>query len=157
MTFSLVCQRNSSKSWGVTTPPPTQLFGGSTPDTTYLRESKYLYNPTIEKAKTFNTYLRERKDLHHPTLKKANTLRLRGRGGGVRPFTLKKKSSKAKTRPDIFRVVLCPYMQYCPREASEQKLEQKQKSGIMVIELSDCHHSICLQKMSILKKNFKIG
>ena len=33
MTFSLVFQRNSPKSWGVTTPPPPppQPFGGSTP------------------------------------------------------------------------------------------------------------------------------
>ena len=29
---------------------------------------------------------------------------------------------------DILRVVLGPYVQYCPCEASEQKLEQKPKS-----------------------------
>ena len=34
------------------------------------------------------------------------------------------------TRPDILRVVLGPYVQYWPCEASEQKLGQKPKSEI---------------------------
>ena len=59
---------------------------------------------------------------------------------------------KARTRPDIFRVVLGPYVQYCPCEASEQKLEQKPISGLKEIELSYCHYSICLQKTSVSKK-----
>ena len=59
---------------------------------------------------------------------------------------------KARTRPDILMVVLGPYVQYCPGEASEQKLERKPQYGLMDIELSYCHHSICLQKTSILEK-----
>ena len=59
---------------------------------------------------------------------------------------------KARTRLDIFRVVLGPYMQYCPCEASEQKPEQKLKSGIKDIELSYCHYSISLQITRILEK-----
>ena len=39
------------------------------------------------------------------------------------------------------------------REASEQKLGQKPKSELKEIELSYCHHSICLLK----KSNYKIG
>ena len=60
------------------------------------------------------------------------------------------------TRPVILRVVLGPYMQYFPCEASEQKLDQKPKFELKVIKLSKCHHSICLYKTSILKKR-KIG
>ena len=37
----------------------------------------------------------------------------------------------ARTRPDILKVVLGPYVQYCPCEASEQKPE----SELKVIEL----------------------
>ena len=37
-----------------------------------------------------------------------------------------------------------PYVQYCPCEASGQKLGQKTKSELKEIELSYCHHSICL-------------
>ena len=47
------------------------------------------------------------------------------------------------------RVVLGPYVQYCPCEASEQKLGQKPKSEVKEIELSRCHHSICLKKTRI--------
>ena len=47
---------------------------------------------------------------------------------------------KARTRPEILRVVLGPYMQYCPCEASEQKLGQKPESELKVIELRYCHH-----------------
>ena len=50
----------------------------------------------------------------------------------------------AKTRPDILKVVLGPYVQYFSYEASEQKLGQKPESVLKVIELSYCHHSICL-------------
>ena len=50
----------------------------------------------------------------------------------------------ARTRPDILKVVLGPYVQYCPCEASEQKLGQKPESELKIIELSFCHHSICL-------------
>ena len=81
---------------------------------------------------------------------------LRGGGGGgggslrFRPFTLEKKISRyelegtARTRPDFLKVFLGPYVQHCPREASEQKLGQKPESELKVIELSCCHHSICL-------------
>ena len=47
----------------------------------------------------------------------------------------------ARTRPDILKVVLGPYVQYCPCEASEQKLGQKPEFELKVIELSYCHHS----------------
>ena len=40
------------------------------------------------------------------------------------------------TDPDILRVVLGPYVQYCPCEASEEKLEQQLKSGMKDIKLS---------------------
>ena len=41
----------------------------------------------------------------------------------------------------------------CPCKASEQKLEQKPKSGLKVKTLYIyCHHSICLLKTSKLKK-----
>ena len=77
----------------------------------------------------------------------------------IRPFTLEKIiSSKelegtARTRPDILKVVLGPlYVQNCQCEASEQKLGQKPESELKVIELSYCHHSICLKKTRILKK-----
>ena len=43
-----------------------------------------------------------------------------------------------RTRPDISKVALGPYVQYCPYEASVQKPE----SELKVIELSYCHHSI---------------
>ena len=60
---------------------------------------------------------------------------------------------KARTRPDILREVFGPYVQYCPCATSEQKLGQKPKSELKEIELSYCHHSICLQKTTInLKK-----
>ena len=36
-----------------------------------------------------------------------------------------------------------------PWEASEQKLGQKPESELKVIELSYCHHSICLEKTII--------
>ena len=49
-----------------------------------------------------------------------------------------------RTRPDILKVVLGPYMQYCPCEASEQKLGKKPETELKVIELSYCHHSIFL-------------
>ena len=58
----------------------------------------------------------------------------------------------ARTHPDILKVVLGPYMQYCPCEASEQKLGQKPETELRVIEFSYCHHSICLKKTSIRKK-----
>ena len=41
----------------------------------------------------------------------------------------------ARTHHEILRVVLGPYVQYYPCEASEQKLGQKPKSAIKVIEL----------------------
>ena len=70
-------------------------------------------------------------------------------GGGVRPFTLRKIriwskefEGKVRTRPEILRVVLSRYVQYCPYEASEQKLVQKPKSEQKEIELSYCHYSI---------------
>ena len=64
---------------------------------------------------------------------------------------------EARTRLNIYRVVLGPYMQYCPCEASEQKLGQKPKSKVKEIELSYCHHSSCLFKNKHLEKNVKIG
>ena len=49
------------------------------------------------------------------------------RGGGFQAYHFGKKSissyelvGKARTRPIILRVVLGPYVQYCPCEASEQ-------------------------------------
>ena len=69
---------------------------------------------------------------------------------GFRPFTLEKIISSyelegtARTHPDILKVVLGPYMQYCRCEASGQKLGQKQETELRVIELSYCHQSICL-------------
>ena len=42
--------------------------------------------------------------------------------------------------PTFLRVVLGPDVQYCPCEASKQK----PKSVLKGIELSYCHHSICL-------------
>ena len=87
-----------------------------------------------------------------------------GGGGGVQASHLGKKDfelevgGKARTRPNILRVVLGPYVQYCQCEASEQKLEQKPKSGLKQIELSYCHNSICLNKKEHIKiKNDKIG
>ena len=56
-----------------------------------------------------------------------------------------------------FCVVLGPYVQYCPCEASEQKLGQKPKSKLKKIELSYCHHSICLKKKWFRKNNVKFG
>ena len=50
----------------------------------------------------------------------------------------------ARTRPDTLKVVLGPYVQYCPCEASEQKPGQKPESKLKVIELSYNHHSIFL-------------
>ena len=47
-------------------------------------------------------------------------------GGGVQAFNFKKYimsldlKGKARTRPDILRVVLGPCVQYCQCEASEQ-------------------------------------
>ena len=64
---------------------------------------------------------------------------------------------KARTRPNILRVVIGPYVQYCPCEALEQKLGQKTKSELKEIELTYCHHSICLKKQAFRKKNVKIG
>ena len=40
---------------------------------------------------------------------------------------------KARTSPDILRVVVGPYVQYCPCEASEQKVGQKPKSELKEI------------------------
>ena len=71
-------------------------------------------------------------------------------GGGFRPFALEKIISSyelkgtARTRPDILKIVLSPYVQHCQCEASEQKLGQKPESELKVIELSNCNHSICL-------------
>ena len=51
---------------------------------------------------------------------------------------------KARKRPNIFKGVLGPCVQFCPSETSEQKMGQKQKSEPKEIELSYCHHSICI-------------
>ena len=60
----------------------------------------------------------------------------------------------ARTRPDISKVVLGPYVQYCSCEASEKKLGQKPEYELKVIELSYCHHDlICiLKKQAFTKK-----
>ena len=42
----------------------------------------------------------------------------------------------AKTRPEILKVVLGPYVQYCPCEALEQKPGKKPESELKVIEIS---------------------
>ena len=44
---------------------------------------------------------------------------------------------KARTRPNILRVVLGPYVQYCPCEASEQKLGKKPKSDLKESKLDE--------------------
>ena len=55
-----------------------------------------------------------------------------GGGGGVQAYTLEKNDfelgdgGKARTRPDILRMVLGPCVQYCPCEVSEQKMGQNQ-------------------------------
>ena len=67
--------------------------------------------------------------------------RLRGGGGGVQAFHFGKNYFELG---GSFKVVLGPYVQYCPCEASEQKLGQKPESELKVIKLSYCHHSICL-------------
>ena len=67
---------------------------------------------------------------------------------GIKDFDLGVER-KASTRPDILRVVLGP--------ASEQTLGLKPKYELKEIELSYCHHSICLQKTSNYKNNVKIG
>ena len=56
---------------------------------------------------------------------------------------------KARIRPDILRVVLGPYVQYCLCEASGQKLGQKPKSELKETELSYFY--------SIFFLNVKIG
>ena len=80
-------------------------------------------------------------ELHTPTLLPNFVM-----GGG------QELEGKARTRPEILRVVLGPYVQNCPCEASEQKLGQEPKPELTGIELSYCHHSICLRNKSILKK-----
>ena len=55
-----------------------------------------------------------------------------------------KSDYPTRTGPDILRVVLGPYVQYCPCETSGQKLRQKPKSELKEIELNYCNHSICL-------------
>ena len=55
---------------------------------------------------------------------------------------------KARTRPDIWRVIFGPYVQYCPCEASEQKLEQRPKFGPKELELSYCHQSFVFKKQA---------
>ena len=62
---------------------------------------------------------------------------LKGGGGSrFRPITLEKRISsqelegKARTRPDILRVVLGPYVQYCPCEALGEKVGQNPKSEL---------------------------
>ena len=87
-------------------------------------------------------------------------------GGGFRPFVLKKQISsqeleaKARIRPDILRVVLGSYVQYCQCEASEQKLGQKPKSvvkGIEHILVIVTIRFVFKKKSSLEKNNFKIG
>ena len=50
---------------------------------------------------------------------------LKGGGGGVQALQNDFElgvGGAAKKHPDILKVVLGPYVQYCPCEASEQKL-----------------------------------
>ena len=54
--------------------------------------------------------------------------------------------------PTFLRVVLGPYVQYCPCEASEQKLGQKPKSELKEIELSYCQWPSYGQIMSMSPK-----
>ena len=59
--------------------------------------------------------------------------RLKGGGGGgggsglslLEKISSKELEGKARTSSNILRVVLGQYVQYCPREATEQKLGQK--------------------------------
>ena len=59
--------------------------------------------------------------------------------GNLRPITLGKTilsyelEGKARTRPEILKVVLGHCEQYCPCEASEQKMGQKPKSELKEI------------------------
>ena len=59
---------------------------------------------------------------------------------------------KARTRPEILRVVLGPYMQNCPGEASEQK----PKSRLKDIELIYCKNSMSSNKEHFRKKTSKL-
>ena len=59
-----------------------------------------------------------------------------GGGGGVKPMILGYElKGKARTGPDISRVVLGPCAQCCQCEASKQKWDQKTKSTPKEIEL----------------------
>ena len=81
-------------------------------------------------------------------------------GRGVRVFHFGKKNfelgvgREGQDTSRHLRIVLGPYVQYCPFEASEQKLQlgQKQKSELKKIELSYCPYSMSLQKTSIFMK-----
>ena len=61
---------------------------------------------------------------------------LRGGGGGSKALHFGKndfelgvaRDGQARTRPDILKVVLGPYVQYCQCEALEQKPGQKLES-----------------------------
>ena len=80
--------------------------------------------------------------------------------GGFRSIILEnlilryKLKRKARTRPDILRVVLgpCAVCTMLPCEALEHKWGQKPKFTPKDIELLNCHYSICLKKTSNLKK-----
>ena len=88
-----------------------------------------------------------------------------GGGGGVQAFHFAfgkinfelGVEGKGQDTSRNFEGNLGPYVQYCPCEASEQKLEQKPKSGLKVIELSYSHHSICLLKTSGFWTQFFFG
>ena len=73
-----------------------------------------------------------------------------GGRGGVQAFHFGKNDfelgvgGEGQDTSRNLRVVLGPYMQYCPCEVSEQKLGQKPESELNVIELSYCHHLIRL-------------
>ena len=65
----------------------------------------------------------------------SSTLRGGGGGGGGSGLSLSsyELEGKARTRPSILRVILGPYVQYCPCEVSVQKLGQKPKSELKEI------------------------
>ena len=69
----------------------------------------------------------------------------------------KELEGNARTRPELLRVVLDPCVQCCPFEASEQKMGQIIKIVLKEIELSYCHHSICLKNEQLKSNNVKIG
>ena len=81
----------------------------------------------------------------HPELKGGG-----GGGGGVQAYHFGKKDfelgvgGEGQDTSRHFEGSFGSYVQYCPCEASVKKLVQKRKSKLKDIELTYCHHSICV-------------